>query len=158
MSTEHNFMKRRQIPQIFRFLSSGWRVYATLFITLITATLIVESCRLKANARVTTVYGKVTDQAKQPVDSVTVRIHGSKGFTGGASIGSTRTDSKGEYELVVDVPKEYSGVDMTITLGYETLRSRYKEQLTFEDGVQQNTCCPLSIGKKRNYDFVLLPK
>lgn len=117
-----------------------------------------QTCRLKADARITTVHGKVTDQAKQPVDSVTVRMNGSKGFTGGAPIGTTRTNAKGEYELVVDVSKEYDGVNMNISLRYEALRKRYEGQDVFIDGVQQNTCCPLSLGKKRNYDFVLLPK
>lgn len=124
------------------------------------AALLCESCIFNEPARRTTVYGKVTDQAGQPVDSVTILFAGTIGVSAGFPIKETLTDSNGSYELVVDVPRKYHSPGISLSLRMESLRSRYSIQnrLIYENGVQTRICCFVAMGGKTKYDFVLLPK
>lgn len=141
-------MKRRPIPWHILLLAMGFLL-----------ALLLEGCGLGKDARVTTVYGKITDQAGLPIDSMTVIMFGGKGLSsGGVPIGETKTNSEGQYELVVDVPKAYSRVDAILHFEYQSLLDKYYEQLVFQDGVRRGSCCKLSLGRKTNYDFVMLPK
>jgi len=130
-------------------------VFAVLF-----ALFSAQSCKWGKDARLTTVYGKVIDQAGQPVDSVTILFAGHKGVSGPVPIKKTHTDSTGAYLIVVDVSKAYLYASIVSSLNIESLRSKYSSQnrLIYRDGVEQNSCCNVTMGGKTNYDFVLLPK
>jgi hypothetical protein len=138
-----------------RFANTPMWVFAVLF-----ALFSAQSCKWGKDARLTTVYGKVIDQAGQPVDSVTILFAGHKGVSGGVPIKETLTDSIGSYSLMVNVPKEYLYASIRLSLRLETLRNKYSSQnrLIYRDGVEQNSCCNVTMGGKTNYDFVLLPK
>jgi hypothetical protein len=127
---------------------------------LLTPAFLSQGCRDKEIARLTTVYGKVTDQAGQPVDSVTILFSGIKGVSGGVPIQETLTDLNGSYELVVDVPRKYHSASIASSLDFEPLRSMYSSQnrLIYENDVQKASCCFVTIGEKTKYEFVLLPK
>ncbi|MFB9292027.1 carboxypeptidase-like regulatory domain-containing protein [Persicitalea jodogahamensis] len=153
-------MKRRPIP--WRPGRSALRFLAQTGFGLSVVALVIlnQGCKPKEIARLTTVYGKVTDQAGQPVDSVTILFAGHKGVTGGIPIDETLTDSTGAYELVVDVPRKYLYASIVSSLNFEPLRSKYSSQnrLIFMNDVQQGSCCTVTLGGKTKYDFVLLPK
>ena len=133
-------------------------VYAGLISVLFVVALLVEGCRDKEPARLTRVYGKVTDQAGQPVDSVTILFAGTKGFSAGFPIKETLTDSSGSYELVVDVPRKYHSAGINLFFERQELLDKYLDFLIYKDGVQQGSCCNVRMGGKTKYDFVLLPK
>lgn len=80
---------------------AGW------FLLILFALFFAQSCKWGKDSRLTTVYGKVTDQAGQPVDSVSIIFAGHKGVSGGVPIKETYTDSTGTYQIMVDVPRKY---------------------------------------------------
>ncbi|HEY9772167.1 MAG TPA: carboxypeptidase-like regulatory domain-containing protein [Coleofasciculaceae cyanobacterium] len=133
-------------------------IYSRLAFLLITAALLSESCHNNEPARLTRVYGKVTDQAGQPVDSVTILFAGTVGVTGGFPIKETLTDSNGSYELVVDVPRRYHSPSINLSFERQELLDKYLKYLVYENGVQKGSCCFVVMGGKTKYDFVLLPK
>jgi hypothetical protein len=139
-------------------LSIRWSgVLSFLFLSFVLSN--TSGCIRKLD-RTTVVYGRVTDQAGQPVDSVTILFAGHKGVSGGVPIKETLTDSNGSYEIVVDVPKKYLYASIVSSLDFESLSSKYSSQnrLIYENGVQKSTCCIVVMGGKTKYDFVLLPK
>lgn len=118
-----------------------------------------QSCSLKRDARVTIVYGKITDQNGLPIDSMAVIMLGHISLSSGhVPIGQANTNAKGKYELMVDVPKRYSKVSAIIHSDYPSILGKYLERKVFKDGIQQNDCCVLKLGGKTNYDFVMLPR
>lgn len=151
-------MKQRQVQ--WRLMSSLRRLLgcAGLASLLITAALLFQSCRDKEPALLTKVYGKVTDQAGQPIYGMTVIFAGGKGFSGGFPIDRTQTDSTGKYELRVKVPRKYLYASINLSFERPELLDKYLEFLVYEDGVQKATCCVVTIGEQNKYDFVLLPK
>ncbi|MPR34471.1 hypothetical protein [Salmonirosea aquatica] len=151
-------MKPRQIPwgrvhPIHRLLGKIGLAYSPIIIVLL-----IESCRNKEVARLTTVYGKVTDQAGQPVDSVTIGMQGYEGWLGGLPIDKVYTNQKGEYELVVDVPLRYSYAGVQLNFEYRSLLDSYYDWLIYKNDVKTGDCCIVTMGGKTKYDFTLLPK
>ena len=151
-------MKRRQISwERTRPVQRSLAHSGLVFLLIITAFL-AESCRDKGPARLTRVYGKVTNQAGQPVDSVTILFAGTKGLSAGFPIKETLTDSSGSYELAVDVPRKYHSPGINLFFEQQELLDKYLDFLVYENGVQKGSCCFVTIGEKTKYDFVLLPK
>jgi hypothetical protein len=119
----------------------------------------IASCFLKQD-RTTVVYGSITDQKGQPVDSILVMASGLK-FYNGTVLSETYSSSTGEFELVVEVPKKYSAINVEIPFlpvrnaKFEANYVGFKIQ---KDDKSTNNCCVASIGKKTKYDFQLIPK
>jgi hypothetical protein len=149
----------RQTPWVHSYFAKLLKASALQALSLVAVLLLMGGCK-KEGARMTAVYGKVTDQTGQPVDSVTILFAGTLKFSAGFPIKETLTDSSGSYELVVDVPKEYNSAGITASLRSESLRGKYsaENRLIYKNSVQTNNCCNSTIGKKTKYDFVLLPK
>ena len=123
-------------------------------------TLIIQlsSCFLKQD-RTTTVYGTITDQDGAPVDSIMVIISGLK-FHYSTDLSKVYSDENGYYNILVDVPKNFTAVDVIIPSFSENVKfmkdfSGYRIK---KDDKVTNNCCTASIGEKTKYDFQLIPK
>ena len=152
-------MKQRQIPWLgFRLIQKSDKTYVHV-LSLSVVILLMGGCSpFPLFDRTTKVYGKVTDQAGQPIDSMAVIMLGHVRLSSGnVPIGQANTNSKGEYELVIDVPKRYAKVSAVIHSDYSSISNKYLEYEVFKDGVR-HSCCTLVLGEKTNYDFVMLPK
>ncbi|NIJ53076.1 hypothetical protein [Dyadobacter arcticus] len=57
--------------------------------------------------RVTVVYGLITDEDGQPVDSVLVEMYGGRAISVSGSIGEAYSNKQGFYEIEVDVSHEW---------------------------------------------------
>ncbi|KAA0991870.1 hypothetical protein [Dyadobacter aurulentus] len=110
--------------------------------------------------RTTVVYGTITDQNDQPVDSILVVIDGVKGFKY-ETLKQVYSGEDGSYELVVDVPKRFSSTNIIIdTSPIDTAGSErpFKRIRIEKNGNRTSNCCFASIGEKTKYDFQLIPK
>jgi len=109
--------------------------------------------------RVTTVTGQVLDEAQQPVDSVLIFMS-SVGFVKpGITLGETYTNEEGKYEIRVDVPKGYQNTSVGIDFNHDLNFSlKYRDYSYSQSGASQGVCCPVAIGSKTSYDFILLFK
>jgi hypothetical protein len=106
--------------------------------------------------RTTTIYGKVIDESRQPVDSIPIIVvAGGIGKHSGSLLTRAYTDKEGNYRIVVEVPKSSAilGIDLNAE---ETIN--YKDCLVYLNGERVNDCCSVSAGKKANYDFLLLSR
>ncbi|KQS31068.1 hypothetical protein [Dyadobacter sp. Leaf189] len=121
--------------------------------------LLLNSCFLKQD-RTTTVYGTITDERGQPVDSILVLAKGRE-WSKETTLDQTFSNRSGEYELLVDVPKKFDGVDVVIPFGSLTnpkFQSLYKDFRVTKDGQPTNNCCIAQIGEKTRYDFQLIAR
>ncbi|MEO6281863.1 MAG: carboxypeptidase-like regulatory domain-containing protein [Dyadobacter sp.] len=121
--------------------------------------LLLSDCFLKQD-RTTIIYGTVTDQNGQPVDSILVIADGVQGFKY-ETLKKTYSDDEGKYEIVIEPAKRYSAVDTGIpfnTSENSKFMRSYLDYYSKENGVRTGTCCPATIGKKTKYDFQLIPK
>lgn len=144
-------MKPHYVLSCFKFLS---QLLLLLFIT-ISAT----SCFLKQD-RTTTVYGTITDQNGDPVDSILVILQGGRSLSTYETVGEVYSNQDGKYELVIDVPKKFQSAH----LGVPNFPSKNQKFMKYYNGfiVQKDgkstTCCRAGIGEKTKYDFQLIPK
>lgn len=119
----------------------------------------LNSCFLKQD-RTTTVYGTITDQNGEPVDSIMVIIQGMR-LRGLESLTETYSDKNGNYEMVIDVPKKFGAIDVTVPYFFtENLKyvKYYNGKKTTKNDEFTNNCCIASVGKKTKYDFQLIPR
>jgi hypothetical protein len=121
--------------------------------------LLLSDCFLKQD-RTTTIYGTVTDQNGQPVDSILVMVDGAQDFRYDR-LKETFSNIDGSYEVVVEVPKHYSSV--IVNVPYSTSKNPkymrdYSDFFVSKDGAKTNDCCFGSVGRKTRYDFQLIPK
>jgi hypothetical protein len=154
-------MKQRQIPWVSGCLLQKRSKAIANVLVLLSVFLLMGGCNpFPLFDRTTKVYGKVTDQAGQPVDSVTILLGGTIGVSAGFPIKETLTDANGAYELVVDVSRKYHSAGIRPSLRIESLRSKYSSEnmLIYKNGIETRTCCSVTIGKSNKYDFILLPK
>jgi hypothetical protein len=116
------------------------------------------SCLRKLD-RTTTVSGRVINEARQPVDSILV-IMASAGLSkAGISLAETYTDKDGNYSIILDVPKGYGAVTVAIPFDHNNkFTNIYKEYLVYQDNQRTVNCCAAAIGRKTNFDFLLLNK
>ncbi|GLU55748.1 carboxypeptidase-like regulatory domain-containing protein [Dyadobacter frigoris] len=108
----------------------------------------------------TTIYGTVTDQNGNSVDSIYLLVNGAI-FTRYDELKTVYTDSAGKYELLVDPPKKYSILTVNIPFYYienPKFTVLYKGFKVKKDNVGTNECCYVTIGEKTNYDFQLIPR
>jgi hypothetical protein len=109
--------------------------------------------------RETVVYGLITDDDGQPLDSIPVGMYGGKGLSASGRIGQAYSNKQGFYEIEVDVSKEWwnarVGVNMNdmklwkLYESYESIRNQTKKGSS-DGGV--------SIGLRTRYDFKLIRK
>ena len=119
----------------------------------------LNSCFLKQD-RTTTVYGTITDQNGAPVDSIMVIVQGMH-LLSFESLKETYSDKNGKYEMVIDVPKKFSAIDVTVPYFFtENFKffKYYNGKKTTKNDVSTSNCCIASIGEKTKYDFQLIPK
>jgi hypothetical protein len=117
------------------------------------------SCFLKQD-RTTTVYGTITDENGQPVDSILILATGLEWWYS-TKLHSTYSDGNGNYEVLIEVPKKYDALDVTIPAyseGNEKYYTQYKVKNILMDGKRVSSCCTASIGSKTRYDFELRPR
>ncbi|MCE6989455.1 carboxypeptidase-like regulatory domain-containing protein [Dyadobacter sp. CY323] len=110
--------------------------------------------------RTTTVYGTITDQNGQPVDSILVLVQGLRSLTF-ETLKEVYTDNRGEYELLVEVPKRFHAVNVGIpNFPQENPKflRMYKDYKLWKNDQATNNCCTAIIGKKTKYDFQLIPR
>ncbi|WP_157607569.1 hypothetical protein [Runella limosa] len=123
--------------------------------------LLTEGCFSDpTKSRQTTVFGTVTDfDTKLPVANLEIAIDGEKGILGSVShpLKTVFTDANGKYNVVVDAPKEFHKLSVINLYEYKFI-SKYRDYSTLKDGKRTNFCCPVEIGSKTQYDFVMLPK
>ena len=144
-------MKQIQKP----FIMSAKRIFHIL----VHLALIVQlnSCFLKQD-RTTTVYGTITDQNGEAVDSILMIMQGSKHINY-ENLGKAYTDSTGHYELVADVPRKALSVNVLIPFSSnKKFQNGFKDYIVSKNEIKTMNCCNLDIGKKTRYDFQLIPK
>ena len=120
---------------------------------------LTDSCFLKQD-RTTVVYGKITDEKGQAVDSILVSINGVKGFLY-EPLKEVYSGSDGGYELVVDVPRRYGSANVIVPFGsYDNPKydKNYKGKRTLKNDQLTKNCCTTQIGEKTKYDFQLISK
>ncbi|WP_157488038.1 hypothetical protein [Dyadobacter crusticola] len=122
-------------------------------------TLLLNSCFLKQD-RTTTVYGTITDEKGQSVDSILVIFQGMKDLNL-EILSSEFSDQKGEYDIVMEVPKKFTSINVTIPF-FPAENSKYmrlfKTKRSTKNGQSTGNCCIAQIGEKTRYDFELIAK
>jgi hypothetical protein len=131
-------------------------------ITMVFALLLIFllSCDKDKGERTTSIYGRVTDQNQQPVDSIMVEVDGMRNLDS-EELKYTYTDEDGNYELVLEVPEKY--ISINVLIPYLPIRNpkfqeRYKVEKIFKNGQQTSSCCISSVGEKIQWDFELMPQ
>jgi hypothetical protein len=139
--------------------------FSKLFSTLSSTTLfgclalLLSDCFLKQD-RTTTIYGTITDHNGQPVDSILVIVDGVQGFKY-ETLKQTYSDEEGNYEMVVEPARRYSGVNSGIPFDtFENIKfmRSYRDYFSKKNGIRTGTCCLATIGEKTRYDFQLILK
>ncbi|WP_215232316.1 hypothetical protein [Dyadobacter linearis] len=130
-----------------------------LLITALSLSFLLSQCFLTQD-RTTVVYGTITDQNGEPVDSILVTIKGVDGFKY-ERLKEVYSVEDGSYELVVDVPRKYGSANVVVPFGsYDNPKyeRNYQGKKTSKNDQLTNNCCKASIGDKTKYDFQLIPK
>jgi hypothetical protein len=119
----------------------------------------LSGCFLKQD-RTTVVYGSITDQKGQPVDSILIILKGVQNLKYD-SLGASYSNTNGEFEILQDVPKKYTTVNVVIPFGSYTnpnFQKNYKSYKIYKNDQQTNNCCTAVIGQKTKYNFELVPR
>lgn len=119
----------------------------------------LTSCFLKQD-RTSVIYGTITDENKQPVDSILVLVDGTK-FLTHEQLKQVYSDENGNYELVVEVPRKFGSLDVGVPffpVENAKYNRNYKGTYVKKNNIATNNCCSASIGQKTKYDFQLIPK
>jgi hypothetical protein len=131
----------------------------SMVIFFLSISVMLTSCFLKQD-RTTVIYGTITDQNQQTVDSILVLVDGTK-FLTHEQLKQVYSDENGNYELVVEVPKKYGSVNILIPFGSMTnpkYQKNYKGFSLHKNDVATNNCCFATVGQKTKYDFQLIPR
>ena len=108
--------------------------------------------------RFTVIHGHVLDENLSPMDSVRVKAFG-KTLTERVELRSAYTDKTGYYEISLDVPNKYMGLDILIPQ-YQRKKASWTDFGHFKMYIngKDNSCCHSLIGKKTIYDFEAMSK
>jgi hypothetical protein len=120
---------------------------------------LITGCFLKQD-RTTVIYGTITDQNQQPVDSILVLVDGTK-FLTHEQLRQVYSDENGKYELVVEVPKRFGSTNVIVpfgTLNNPKYQKNYVGFKLYKNDKATNNCCSASVGQKTKYDFQLIPR
>jgi hypothetical protein len=118
------------------------------------------SCQTIAD-RTTTVYGTVKDEQDLPVKGVELSVYGEKGILAShpTLLKRVYSDSKGEYNVTVEIPTEYHSGNISNRWFTEIIYlDLYSGSMSFFNGQRTGNCCSLDIGKKNEYNFVMIKK
>lgn len=110
--------------------------------------------------RTTTIYGTITDQNQQPVDSIMVMVNGLVNFNE-EELKTVYSDKLGNFELVVEVPKKFHAVDVIVPfypVENPIYQTNYKGFTVQKNDESTDNCYTASVGEKAKYDFQLIPK
>ncbi|WP_141110401.1 hypothetical protein [Dyadobacter psychrophilus] len=127
--------------------------------TAILATTLLSGCFLKQD-RTSTVYGTITDQNGEPVDSIMVLAQGMRYLTFEA-LQHTYSDSNGHFEMVIEVPKKFGTIDISVPFYPKEnpkFQTKYKGKKSIKNDIATSNCCITPVGEKTKYDFQLIPK
>jgi hypothetical protein len=143
-------------PTLFRILRPAKFLF--LLAAPIFLMLLANSCKM--GDRTTVIYGKVTDQNNEPVDSILVTASG-LWYLNIEVVKEIYTDENGDYELVIEAAKKYTALDIVIPyvpVENPKFQWNYDVDKVFKNDVRTNNCCMASIGGKTKWDFQLKPK
>lgn len=125
---------------------------------IVSLALLIASCGPLIN-RDTVVYGLITDEDGEPVDSISVSIYGSKGFSGGSPIGQAYSNKQGFYEIEVDVSNEWWSANVGVDFNSIRLWRLYESyESTRNQTAGGSSDRGVSIGLRTRYDFKLIRK
>lgn len=116
------------------------------------------SCHIPIGDRTTVIYGKVTDQNQEAVDSILVEVSGAWTFLNSEVINQVYTDKSGHYEMVIEVPRKYGNLNISIPylpVQNSKFQDNYMLDIVWKNG--KVNCCYASIGEKTEYNFQLQP-
>lgn len=120
--------------------------------------LLTEGCFSSPfKSRTTTVFGTVTDNdTKLPLQNNKIAIWGNEGTLAfkGKIVKTVFTDKEGKYLVTIDVPKVYHSLNVDNISD----ATKYRDFFSYKDNNRVNYCCPVEIGTKTQYDFIMLPK
>ncbi|GGC06666.1 hypothetical protein [Dyadobacter sediminis] len=145
-------VKLYNLKRIIQVLSIAFSLICFLFILI--------SCSIYFGDRTTVIYGKVTDQNKEAVDSILVEASGLWALYNLQNIKQTYTDENGNYEMVIEVPRKYNSLDIGIPydmIANSKFQNNYSHDIVWKNGKQTYNCCIASIGEKTEYNFQLKP-
>ena len=124
--------------------------------------LLALSLSCKKQDRTTVVFGTVKDEINQPIEGIEMVLYGEKGIFASQSteLKSTKTDARGQYTITTEISKDYhSGSVLYNWYGKPPLYDTYKrEEAVYFNSQKTQDCCPLVVGKRSQYDFVLVRK
>jgi hypothetical protein len=118
------------------------------------------SCQTIAD-RTTTVYGTVKDEQDLPVKGIELSVYGEKGILAShpTLLKRVYSDSKGEYTVTVEIPTEYHSGDISNRWFTDLdILKKYSDYNVYFNGQRTGSCCRLDIGKKNEYNFVMIKK
>ncbi len=123
------------------------------------AAVLCMSVSCKKQDRTTVVFGTVKDDAGKPIEGVEINLYGENGVLGSRNtlLKTTKTDTKGEYNITADIPKDYHSGDLIWTQNI-TLSEKYTSSKLYFNGNETRDCCSVSVGQKSQYDLVLFRK
>jgi hypothetical protein len=127
------------------------------------AAVLCMSVSCKKQDRTTVVFGTVKDDLGKPIAGIEIVLYGKKGALQSRNvlIKTSATDVKGEYVITHEISKEYHSGDIIPDWFNidKPLYDKYKEVSSVSfNGYLTKDCCPVSIGEKSQYDFVLVRK
>ena len=119
------------------------------------------SVSCKTNDRTTIVFGTVKDDLGKPIVGMPVELYGEKGILGSRSalLKATKTDTKGEYNVTTEIPKDYLSGDVFFQPD-EKLSEQYSffEIQVYFNEQKTSGCCIVKIGQKNQYDLIFTRK
>ncbi|MCF2443522.1 carboxypeptidase-like regulatory domain-containing protein [Dyadobacter sp. CY345] len=109
--------------------------------------------------RTSSVYGHISDEDGNPVDSIVVTLHASE-FIREKELGSVLSDENGDYEITADVPNGYSylSVNSPFVKNPKFVAFYQGFSAIYKNDVQTSNCCNATVGERTKYDFKLMPK
>ena len=118
------------------------------------------SVSCKTDDRTTIVFGTVKDDLGKPIAGVEINLYGVKGAFAArlTPLKSTKTDTKGEYNITTEIPKDYHSGDLIWTQDMKLTEQYAPSSRLYFNGNETNDCCRVTIGQKNQYDWVLFIK
>lgn len=129
-------------------------------LTIVLLFILLTSCRNED--RTTQIYGKVTNLTGQPVSGVPIIIAGQEkhGFVPAEyDLDTAYSDVKGNYISTLTIDKKYRRLKIiNMYFKIDSLEAKYRDYDVKMNGVRTDYCCPAEIGKRTEYNFILLPR
>lgn len=149
----------KQIQTFYSIVFNSYKplCYALLFGSIL---LFLTNCLYKQD-RTTVIYGTITDQNQQPVDSILVTLEGIAPISHFKTLKTVYSDSLGNFEIVAEVPKKYSQTSVGVPwwpIENPKFQKYFKGFKIHKNDEPINDCCSAIVGEKTKYDFQLIAK